>query len=131
MSEKDTQPDDPAIGARIAKARDSAGLTQEQVAEHLGFARTTQVAIEQGRRRVSAHELYVFAQVLGRPLDYFLGLGAWGDLDFRPLLRRFGELAEGERGPSPENQALVEFESLCRDYLSLEAMNDLPGKVLP
>lgn len=131
MSEKETQTPDPAIGDRIAKARDSIGLTQEQVAQRLGFARTTQVAIEQGRRRVSAQELYVFSRVLGRPLDYFLGVGAWGDLDFRPLLRRFGELAEGEGGPTPESRALIEFEALCRDYLELETMNELPAKVLP
>ncbi len=39
-----------AVGQRIAKAREFLGLTQAVVAEKLGLARTTQVAIEQGRR---------------------------------------------------------------------------------
>ena len=46
-----------AVGQRIAKAREFLGLTQAVVAEKLGLARTTQVAIEQGRRPVSVAEL--------------------------------------------------------------------------
>src|SRR5262245_50375294 len=38
------------VGQRIAKAREFLGLTQAVIAEKLGLARTTQVAIEQGRR---------------------------------------------------------------------------------
>ena len=75
-----------AVGQRIAKAREFLGLTQAVVAEKLGLARTTQVAIEQGRRPVSVAELYRYAEVLSRPLDYFLGLGVWGKADFRPAL---------------------------------------------
>ena len=66
-----------AVGQRIAKAREFLGLTQAVVAEKLGLARTTQVAIEQGRRPVSVAELYKYSEVLSRPLDYFLGLGVW------------------------------------------------------
>ena len=73
-----------AVGQRIAKAREFLGLTQAVVAEKLGLARTTQVAIEQGRRPVSVAELYKYSEVLSRPLDYFLGLGVWGKADFRP-----------------------------------------------
>ena len=65
-----------AVGQRIAKAREFLGLTQAVVAEKLGLARTTQVAIEQGRRPVSVAELYKYSEVLSRPLDYSgLGLG--------------------------------------------------------
>ena len=62
-----------AVGQRIAKAREFLGLTQAVVAEKLGLARTTQVAIEQGRRPVSVAELYRYSEVLSRPLDYLLG----------------------------------------------------------
>ena len=68
-----------AVGQRIAKAREFLGLTQAVVAEKLGLARTTQVAIEQGRRPVSVAELYKYSEVLSRPLDYFLGLGRVGE----------------------------------------------------
>src|SRR6266851_5602944 len=80
-----------AVGQRIAKAREFLGLTQAVVAEKLGLARTTQVAIEQGRRPVSVAELYKYSEVLSRPLDYFLGLGVWGKADFRPHFRLMAE----------------------------------------
>jgi transcriptional regulator with XRE-family HTH domain/Zn-dependent peptidase ImmA (M78 family) len=134
-----------AVGQRIAKAREFLGLTQAVVAEKLGLARTTQVAIEQGRRPVSVAELYRYAEVLSRPLDYFLGLGVWGKADFRPHFRLMAEkLDEAPVGPprkpgrprgpseaSPEKLLLMNFESLCRNYLELEETNGLPRTAMP
>ena len=85
-----------AVGQRIAKAREFLGLTQAVVAEKLGLARTTQVAIEQGRRPVSVAELYRYAEVLSRPVDYFLGLGVWGKADFRPHFRLMADKLDDE-----------------------------------
>jgi len=134
-----------AVGQRIAKAREFLGLTQAVVAEKLGLARTTQVAIEQGRRPVSVAELYRYAEVLSRPLDYFLGLGVWGKADFRPHFRLMGERIDaavtgpprrpgrprGPVEPSPEKLLLMNFESLCRNYLELEEVNGLPRTAMP
>jgi Zn-dependent peptidase ImmA (M78 family)/transcriptional regulator with XRE-family HTH domain len=133
------------IGQRIAKAREFLGLTQAVIAEKLGLARTTQVAIEQGRRPVSVAELYRYADVLSRPLDYFLGLGVWGKADFRPEFRLMAERLDATaagplrrpgrpRGPaeaSPERLALMRFEGLCRNYLELEEVNGLPRAAMP
>lgn len=134
-----------AVGQRIAKAREFLGLTQAVVAEKLGLARTTQVAIEQGRRPVSVAELYRYAEVLSRPLDYFLGLGVWGKADFRPHFRLMAERLDsvatgpprrpgrpkGAPEPSPERLALMTFEALCRNYLELEEVNGLPRTAMP
>ena len=134
-----------AVGQRIAKAREFLGLTQAVVAEKLGLARTTQVAIEQGRRPVSVAELYRYSEVLSRPLDYFLGLGVWGKADFRPHFRLMAEkLDNAVTGPprkpgrpkgapeaSPEKLLLMNFESLCRNYLELEETNGLPRTAMP
>jgi Zn-dependent peptidase ImmA (M78 family)/transcriptional regulator with XRE-family HTH domain len=134
-----------AVGQRIAKAREFLGLTQAVVAEKLGLARTTQVAIEQGRRPVSVAELYRYAEVLSRPLDYFLGLGVWGKADFRPHFRLMAERIDsavigpprrpgrprGPAEPSPEKLLLMNFESLCRNYLELEEVNGLPRTAMP
>ena len=134
-----------AVGQRIAKAREFLGLTQAVVAEKLGLARTTQVAIEQGRRPVSVTELYRYAEVLSRPLDYFLGLGVWGKADFRPHFRLMAERIDaavsgpprrpgrpkGPPEPSPEKLLLMNFESLCRNYLELEDVNGLPRTAMP
>jgi Zn-dependent peptidase ImmA (M78 family)/transcriptional regulator with XRE-family HTH domain len=133
------------VGQRIAKAREFLGLTQAVIAEKLGLARTTQVAIEQGRRPVSVPELYRYAEVLSRPLDYFLGLGVWGKADFRPQFRLMAERLDASttgpprrpgrpRGPveaSPERLALMKFEGLCRNYLELEEVNGLPRAAMP
>ena len=134
-----------AVGQRIAKAREFLGLTQAVVAEKLGLARTTQVAIEQGRRPVSVAELYRYAEVLSRPLDYFLGLGVWGKADFRPHFRLMAERIDagvtgpprrpgrpkGPAEPSPEKLLLMNFEGLCRNYLELEEVNGLPRTAMP
>jgi Zn-dependent peptidase ImmA (M78 family)/transcriptional regulator with XRE-family HTH domain len=134
-----------AVGQRIAKAREFLGLTQAVVAEKLGLARTTQVAIEQGRRPVSVAELYRYAEVLSRPLDYFLGLGVWGKADFRPHFRLMAERLDsvvtgpprrpgrpkGPPEPTAEKLALMQFESLCRNYLELEELNGLPRTTMP
>ncbi len=134
-----------AVGQRIAKAREFLGLTQAVVAEKLGLARTTQVAIEQGRRPVSVTELYRYSEVLSRPLDYFLGLGVWGKADFRPQFRLMAERLDaaitgpprrpgrprGPSEPSSEKLLLMHFESLCRNYLELEEFNGLPRTAMP
>jgi transcriptional regulator with XRE-family HTH domain/Zn-dependent peptidase ImmA (M78 family) len=137
---------DEAVGQRIAKAREFLGLTQATIAERMGLARTTQVAIEQGRRPVAVAELYRYAEILSRPLDYFLGLGMWHEeTDFRPQFRVMMEKLESvpsgtPRRPgrpksapdaSPERLALMRFESLCRNYLELEKINRLPRVPMP
>src|SRR5262245_11654251 len=82
---------DQQIGQRIADAREFLGLTQSLVATRMGLARTTQVAIEQGRRAASVADLYRYSEVLSRPLDYFLGMGVWAKADFGPQLRALAE----------------------------------------
>jgi Zn-dependent peptidase ImmA (M78 family)/transcriptional regulator with XRE-family HTH domain len=54
----------PQLGERLADARKRAKLTQAQVAERLGLARTTLVAIEKGERRPSNVELVKLSEVL-------------------------------------------------------------------
>src|SRR5262245_34735603 len=135
-----------AVGQRIAKAREFLGLTQAVVAEKLGLARTTQVAIEQGRRPVSVAELYQYAEILSRPLDYFLGLGMWQEeTDFRPQFRVMMEKLDSVPADTPrrpgrpkasteataERLALMKFEALCRNYLELEKVNRLPRVAMP
>lgn len=58
-------PDTIALGAAIRKARKQVGLSQQVVADHLGMARTTLVAIEQGERDIRACELTGLADIFG------------------------------------------------------------------
>src|SRR5258708_22788214 len=134
-----------AVGKRIAEACEFVGLDEAGGAEKVGLARTTQVAIEQGRRPVSVAELYKYSEVLSRPLDYFLGLGVWGKADFRPHFRLMAEKLDasvvgpprrpgrpkGAPEASPEKLLLMNFESLCRNYLELQETNGLPRTAMP
>ncbi|HEY8543502.1 MAG TPA: XRE family transcriptional regulator [Acidimicrobiales bacterium] len=60
------------LGGRIAEAREVSGLTQAALAERLGVDRTSVVRLEAGQRKVSAHELAEIAEILGRPIDWFV-----------------------------------------------------------
>ena len=60
------------IGARIKARREELKLSQDDLARLFGFKdRQTVSAIETGERRVTAEELLIAAEKLGKPLDYF------------------------------------------------------------
>jgi len=60
------------LGARIAKGRAEANLTQADLARVIGIDRTAVAKIEKGVRRVSATELVAIAAVLDRPVDWLV-----------------------------------------------------------
>lgn len=64
--------DKVALGQRLSEARDLAGMTQESVARAVGLDRTAIVLLEKGERNLKVPELVEIAQVLGRPLSYFV-----------------------------------------------------------
>ncbi|WP_067653994.1 helix-turn-helix domain-containing protein [Nocardia harenae] len=64
--------DGKALGARIAAARTSLELTQDNLANRAGIERTALVRIEKGERKVSAVELVSLAAVLETPLAWFV-----------------------------------------------------------
>ena len=60
------------VGARLRGAREAAGLTQTDAAADLRVARTTLVAMEQGRRRVRTNELQQLARLYGTSVNAVL-----------------------------------------------------------
>ncbi|HEX7839854.1 MAG TPA: XRE family transcriptional regulator [Kofleriaceae bacterium] len=60
------------LGERLADARRRAKLTQAEVAEGVGIARTTLVAIEKGERRPSNAELVRLGEILKTPVHDLL-----------------------------------------------------------
>ena len=60
------------IGARLRGAREAAGLTQTAAAADLRVARTTLVAMEQGRRRVRTDEIQHLARLYGTSVNAVL-----------------------------------------------------------
>ena len=60
------------VGARLRGAREAAGLTQADAAADLRVARTTLIAMEQGRRRVRTDELQHLARLYGTSVNAVL-----------------------------------------------------------
>lgn len=62
---------DSAIGAAIRAARFSRGLTQSDLAAHLGVTRATVASYEIGRRKIPAETLIHIARLCSKPLGFF------------------------------------------------------------
>ncbi|MTD15430.1 helix-turn-helix domain-containing protein [Nakamurella sp. YIM 132087] len=60
------------LGRRLAEARELAGMTQDAVARELKLDRAAISHLERGDRNLRVPELVTLAQLLGRPLSYFV-----------------------------------------------------------
>ena len=60
------------IGNRIRQARETLGLSQEELARLVGRSSTAISYFETGARRVKIEDLQRLAKVLNKPIDYFL-----------------------------------------------------------
>jgi Zn-dependent peptidase ImmA (M78 family)/DNA-binding XRE family transcriptional regulator len=111
------------LGERLQQARKARRKTQQDVADFLGVARTTIVAIEKGERRVQPAELVRLAGFYGRQVGEFLR-SAQPALPFAVQLR--ATLSPGET-LAPELESITwEFQQLCEDYVELERLMDSP-----
>ena len=63
----------PALGERIAQARQQAGLTQKQLAEKLGTTQRVLTYWEREAAGLRANQLAKLSEALGVSADYFLG----------------------------------------------------------
>lgn len=117
------QIDPKMLGARLQEARKARGLTQQAVAEHLRFARTTLVAIEKGERRLTPHELIQLAGFYGRPVTEFVNrqIVLEGFVpQFRAAWRQYLE------EDTELEQTAGELQRLAEDYVELERLCGMP-----
>ncbi len=108
------------FGERLAEYRKAAHVSQQRIADELGLARTTVVAIEAGQREMSAEELVKTAAVLNIEVSDLVRQAP-------PLENMFVEL-RADQEDVELLPVLVEFRRLVEDYLALE---DLLGMPLP
>ena len=114
--------DDSELGERLRIARNSSGLTQEDVATVLDVARTTLVAIERGKRRVRSEELIKLADLynvtvndLVRPTAIHVDLAA-----------RFRRLPTKSDSSAHEREAVALLTKLATSSLELETLLGYP-----
>lgn len=74
------KPSDKIIGSRIRMARKEAGLTQVELGEKIERTQGIINKMETGEIGATLENLYNLADVLNRPVTFFLGLEV-GDLD--------------------------------------------------
>lgn len=101
------QLDPRVLGSRLQNARKAAGLTQQEIADRLGIARTTVVAIEKGERRVSPRELIKWAETCRRSVSDFVSRKYITD-SFVPQFRAVEEYDETVEEVSGELQSRAE-----------------------
>jgi transcriptional regulator with XRE-family HTH domain len=89
------------LGEKLRVAREEAGLSQEQVAQHLNVPRPAISLVERGQRRVEALELARLAKLFKRSLSYFTDEEAGVDEtspQLQLLRRTTASLSEKDRG---------------------------------
>lgn len=106
------------VGARIAEARQAAGLTQEQLAAEVGIDRTAVTKLESGKREVDSLELAHIARALGRPVAYFVEADS-------PVLISRRAARGGQRSDLRSDAVLEDFARDARVLLDLNAL-DVP-----
>ena len=107
---------DTRIGAAIRAARFSRGLTQNDLAAHLGITRATVASYEIGRRKISAETLIQIAHLCGKPLMFFDPLAAQEVTRTNSATRPIAEEPQDEQ---PALQALMQALQLRPDALPL------------
>lgn len=97
----DSKFEQTAVGHRLRSARETLGLTQEDVASALGLQRTSVIAMEAGRRNVTALELRRLARLYRRDVGWILGEGLESleetKAENRALFRAASQLSDEDR----------------------------------
>lgn len=107
------------LAARIAEARERAGVSQLEVAERLKLPRSAISKMENGEQRIESLVLAAMARLYGVPVASLLADGdeagpTYGGLPAEALLRSAGNVAPEDR------EVLDEFLEICRDYADLK-----------
>lgn len=89
------------VAHRLRSARETLGLTQEDVASALGIPRTSVIAMEAGKRNVTALEIRRMARIYRREVVWLLGEGPEtvdeGSAENQALFRATANLSEEDK----------------------------------
>ena len=123
MQLKGTESIEPRrLGGRLQEARAARGLTQQDLADVLGLARTTITAIEKGERRARPDEIIRMASIFGRSVNDLVGERE-PVKDFAVQFRTAVNHASSAQAQEELSESVQRFQRLCEDYLYLERLN--------
>ena len=116
--------DPKTLGQRLAEARKARGVTQEDVADFLGYSRPTYIAMEKGERPVKADEIIRLAGHFGRSVHELVRSGE-PVVALQPHLRATAEkMKSGDEKRLLE--AIDELQRFAEDYRELEVLMKAP-----
>lgn len=103
-------------GSRIKKARETAGLTQEQLGEQIGVTGVTIMRYEKDLREPRQKQLQAIATALGVPVEYFHDFSSQAYLDntftkINSLKKQLSEATSEEEREELESALFVLEES--------------------
>ena len=85
-----------AIAERVARARKLAGLTHKAVGEALSLSESGYGHYERGRQPFTIDQLFQLSRILGRSVEYLLGLDTGLTPDEDELLTAYRAIASDE-----------------------------------
>jgi transcriptional regulator with XRE-family HTH domain len=105
------------LSEKLRQAREYLGLSQDEVARHLGVQRTALSNIESGQRKVDAIELKNLADLYRQPVSHFTG----GDEEATALSKDVTHLARAAAKLSvKDREELSRFAEYLRTRSSAE-----------
>lgn len=121
--------DQSTLAFRLKEARNTANLTQEQVAQALELPRTAVVQLEAGKRAVTTLELAKLAQLYGRTIASFFDSEGVGDEE--DVLVSLFRAAHVEGQEMPWQAEVSRYLGICRVGVELEHLLGRPPHVGP
>ena len=115
--------DPKVLGQRLSECRKARGLTQKEVADHLGVSRPTLIAIEKGTRAPKPEEIVQLARCFGRRIHDLVRPGA-PMADLQPHLRSAAQKMSVDT--SEMLQGIADLQQFADDYCELERIMQAP-----
>jgi Zn-dependent peptidase ImmA (M78 family)/DNA-binding XRE family transcriptional regulator len=105
------------IAEKIQYYRKKAKLTQEDLANKLGLARTSVTAMEKGERKLKSAEVLQISEILNIPLSELTRESSFDPREYKVQFRKFiGNNSSNEK----EELAMEEFYGYCEKYSELQ-----------